>query len=173
MVRFLHQNDPSTKTGSGQTQGKHSKKTVFLTAQAAESPVAAIVTAAASSGGSYGGLGEYRPRGLRLRYGNAYLLRCHFKLKPIVISPRQARDKHRESSTQKRDTRFCRRAGDPRVVGSHATKPTRDAWLRLSLFLNAARFLPRQARCVYARALEQPAGFCCAFEQGAQRLQCC
>jgi hypothetical protein len=34
------------------------------------------------------------------------------------------------------------------VVGSHATKPTRDAWLRLSLFLNAARFLPRPARYV-------------------------
>jgi hypothetical protein len=54
-----------------QARDKHrastQKKTVFLTAQAAESPVAAIVTAAASSGGSYGGLGEYRPRGLRLR----------------------------------------------------------------------------------------------------------
>ena len=26
LVRFLHQNDPSTKTGSGQTQGKHPKQ---------------------------------------------------------------------------------------------------------------------------------------------------
>eukprot|EP01046_Picozoa_sp_COSAG06_P032957 COSAG06_NODE_3330_length_5494_cov_6.154402_6_plen_166_part_00 len=32
-------------------------------------------------------------------------LRCHFILKMIIL-PRQARDKHRESSTQKRDARF-------------------------------------------------------------------
>ena len=30
LVRFLHQNDPSTKTGSGQTQGKLQTKPVLL-----------------------------------------------------------------------------------------------------------------------------------------------
>eukprot|EP01046_Picozoa_sp_COSAG06_P052592 COSAG06_NODE_8872_length_2044_cov_2.738303_3_plen_102_part_00 len=38
---------------------------------------------------------------------NATFLRCHFYIKCIII-PRQARDKHRETTPKKEWRRFCR-----------------------------------------------------------------
>ena len=91
---FLYKNDHFAKTGSGQTWGKLRKEMRFLLQGYAAPPCAALAWAALEGDGvpSAQRHSEELPQP-RYAHGNAYLLRCHFILRLIVL-PRQARDKH-------------------------------------------------------------------------------
>ena len=95
LAPFYTENDHFTKTGSGQTQGKHSKKSWD---QLDYDPPSANWSAASVVEPPLGKDALLSPRLFPpIRGKESHLLR-HVMLKMMVVLPRQARDKHSENS---------------------------------------------------------------------------